>query len=204
MSDPEFHRRRSIRLKNYDYSQAGAYFITVCVQGKLCLFGDIVNGNMIKNLGGEMIQSIWSAIPAHYPRVAVDAFVVMPNHFHGIIILTTDSVGAGPRACPKSDGQPRGVAPTRENNHRAPKGMASTSMVALPRIVHHFKSFSTAVYRKAVLAHDWPPFAGRLWQRNYYEHVIRNETDLFAIRQYIDENPLRWTLDRENPLLTER
>ena len=110
-SDPAKHRRRSIRLKGYDYSQEGAYFVTVCTQNRECRFGNVVNGEMVLNDAGRMVQTVWDQIPDNYPGIKTDAFVVMPNHVHGIII-----VGAIPRDCPRSDGgdagQPRGVART--------------------------------------------------------------------------------------------
>ena len=186
--NPENHRR-SIRLKGYDYSRAGGYFVTICVQNRECLFGNIVPcacPQMVLNGAGIMIQTVWQEIPNHYPGVNVDAFVVMPKHIHGIIIL----VGAGSRACPDSgpracpnDGQPQGVAPT----------------LSLPDVVHRFKTMTTKRYAVGVKQHGWQPFPGRLWQRNYYEHIIRDDESLNRIRQYIAENPLHWYLDRENP-----
>ena len=131
-----------------------------------------------------MIQSSWMGLAQHYPGVQVDEFVVMPNHVHGIIVLT---VGAGPRACPDSDcannGQPQGVAPT----------------ISLSDVVHRFKSLTTARYRKEVSKNNWRPFPGRLWQRNYYEHIIRNEDEINRVRKYIGDNPAQWALDDENP-----
>ncbi|GBC84584.1 hypothetical protein HRbin11_01015 [bacterium HR11] len=113
--DPEKHHRRSIRLKGYDYTQPGAYFVTIVTQNRVCLFGEVVDGTMRLNDAGRMVQAVWNDLPRYYPGVAIDAFVVMPNHIHGIIIL----VGAGPCACPNIGpracpiaGQPRGVAPT--------------------------------------------------------------------------------------------
>ena len=106
--------RRSIRLRGYDYSRAGAYFVTVCVQNRECLFGDVVDGKMILNDAGMMIQIVWNEIPAHYPGIEIDALVIMPNHTHGIVVI----VGAGPRACPV-DGQPQGVD---GHNHRGLMG----------------------------------------------------------------------------------
>jgi len=115
--------------------------------------------------------------------VEIDAFVVMPNHIHGVIILA----GAGPCACPVL-GQPRGIG--------QPQGVAPT--LSLPDVVHRFKTMTTKRYADGVEQCGWRPFPGRLWQRNYYEHIIRNEGDLKAIRRYIACNPLRWHLDREN------
>jgi REP element-mobilizing transposase RayT len=191
--DSTKHHRRAIRLPAYDYAQAGAYFVTVCTQNRECAFGEVVDGEMVLNEPGRMVETVWRELPQHYPGVEVDTLVVMPNHVHGIIMLVgagpgptslPDVVGAGPRACP-DPGQPQGVAPT--------------GMMSLPDVVHRFKSLTTARYRRGVLQDRWLPFPGRLWQRNYYEHVIRNEEELDAIRQYIADNPLRWAEDRENP-----
>src|SRR3972149_5525612 len=104
--DPERHHRKSIRLPGYDYGQAAAYFVTICTQDRECMFGDVVEGQIALADPGRMGESVWRALPEHYPGVALDEFVVMPNHLHGIIIL----VGAGPRACPHPPGQPQGVA----------------------------------------------------------------------------------------------
>ena len=174
--DPTRHHRRSIRLPAYDYAQPGAYFVTICSQNRECLFGDMMNGEMILNQRGEVVERTWRELAECYPGVEVDAFVIMPNHVHGIIVL----VGAGPRACP---GRPQGVAPT----------------MSLPDVVHRFKSLTTTRYRTGVLQDGWQPFPGRLWQRNYYEHVIRDEEELNRIRQYIIDNPGRWQDDVENP-----
>jgi putative transposase len=177
--DPDKHHRHSIRLKHYDYSHAGAYFITICTQDKKCLFGEIIGGEIRLNEAGNMVQTIWNELPKNYPGVDIDIFVVMPNHFHGIII-----VGAGPRACPKF-GQPQGVAPTQ---------------LSLPDVVHRFKSLTTTRYRHAMGKFGQILLRGHLWQRNYYEHVIRDESDLARIRQYIMDNPVRWEDDEENPI----
>jgi putative transposase len=180
ISDNEKHRRRSIRLKNYDYSQAGAYFVTVCTHNREYLFGKITNGKMQLNKTGKMIKLVWDELPKNYTGVNTDIFVVMLNHIHGIIVL--NPVGAGPRACPEG-GQPRGVAPTK------------TTMI-LPDVVHRLKSLTTDRYWQ--LQHSFSK-SKKLWQRNYYEHVVRNENELNLIRQYILYNPLQWQYDRENP-----
>jgi len=191
--DPEKHHRCSIRLKDYDYSQVGAYFITICTYNRECLFGEILNGETKLNDAGQMIHTVWNELPRHYIGVEVDEFVVMPNHIHGIIVL---NVGAGPRACPdkgQSELQPREGRPRGGQ----PQGVAPT--LSLPDVAHRFKSLTTAHYRFGVTQNGWPPFPGKLWQRNYYEHVIRNENDLNEIREYIINNPLKWELDTENP-----
>lgn len=170
--DPFKHHRRSIRLKGYDYSQAGAYFITCCVQKRICLFGEIEHHVLSLNHAGRMIEKIWLELPDYYQNVETDAFVVMPNHFHGIVVLK--NVGAGPRACPESQ-------------------------MTLPDIVHRFKSLTTTQYRKGVKSQNWEPFMGKLWQRNYYEHIVRNSDDLNRIREYIQNNPHNWISDDNNP-----
>ncbi len=103
--NPENHHRRSIRLKDYDYAQIGAYFVTIVTQSRKCLFGEIVEAEMRLNDAGRIIQTTWDDLPNHYANVEIDTFVVMPNHIHGIVVL----VGAGPRARPGADGQPRGL-----------------------------------------------------------------------------------------------
>src|SRR6056297_3244370 len=95
----DIHHRRSIRLKEYDYSRAGAYFVTICTQNRECLFGGIVNGEMVSNDAGRMVQTVWDEIPLHYPGIEIDAFVVMPNHIHGIVVI----VGAAPCGRPDND-----------------------------------------------------------------------------------------------------
>ncbi|MFQ5863408.1 MAG: transposase, partial [Candidatus Brocadiales bacterium] len=176
------HRRRSIRLEGYNYSQAGAYFVTICTQKKKCVLGDVESGGIALNEIGCMVQKTWIELPRYYTGVDIDEFVIMPNHLHGIIIL---NVGAGPRACPGEEGQPQGVAPTKT--------------LALPDIIYSFKSLTTKRYIKGVKQNGWEPFERHFWQRNYYEHVIRNEEDLNEIREYVINNPLKWAIDSENP-----
>ena len=176
-------RRRSIRLIVYDYSGAGAYFVTICAQNLESL--------LELPLVRELVKSVWYELPSRFPSVQLDEFVIMPNHVHGIIIMM-EPVGAGPRACPNARqsemaGQPRGVAAT------------SAQGPTLGQVVHWFKSFTTAKYRHGVKYKQWAPFPGRLWQRNYYERVVRNEEELHRIREYIQTNPVRWALDHENP-----
>jgi putative transposase len=185
--DPAKHHRRSIRLRDYDYTQAGAYFVTICTQDRQPVLGEVVHGEMVLSDPGQTVQTIWREMPQHYPGAEVDAFVVMPNHVHGIIILVgaTPRVGATPCGCPESSGQARGPAPTRP--------------LSLADVVHRFKSLTTARYRLGVPQDGWQAFPGRLWQRNYYEHIIRDEEELNRIRQYITDNPARWDDDPENP-----
>ena len=171
MYDPKKYRRRSIRLKSYDYSQNGAYFITICINGQTCLLGEIVNEKMVLNPAGMMVQQVWDDIPIYYPGIAVDEFVTMPNHIHGIIVI-------------ESGGRPQ----EDQNCKKLPH--------ALPDVVHCFKSMTTKKYINGVKENNWPRFNGNFWQRNYYEHVIRNDLELNEVRRYINENPAKWFFDK--------
>ncbi|MCF6267379.1 MAG: transposase [Desulfuromusa sp.] len=197
--DPDIHKRRSIRLSGYDYTSAGFYFITVCVQDRECLLGEIANGEMVLNAAGRMVERIWQELPDNYPGIGIDTYVVMPNHFHGIIVIN-DDVGAGPRACPGLEPDPRACPDSHGSQGEGhPQGGAPTEVLSLPDVVHRFKSLTTARYRQGVNHHNWPPFTGKLWQRNYYERIIRNEDELHNTRQYIRDNPMQWEIDDENP-----
>ena len=131
--DPANHHRRLIRLKGYDYSQPGAYFMIVCTQQRECLFGDIVDGNMVLNNAGMMIQNVWDEIPPHYSGIETDEFIAMPNHVHGIVLIVgaTPCGCPAPRACPDQIkheiGQPQGSATTGQ-----PQGVARTGQAQGP------------------------------------------------------------------------
>jgi len=170
-----FPDRRSIRLKNYDYSQPGYYFITICCQHRLPLFGKIHNARMQLNHAGEMINAIWHKIPEIYANIKIDAFVIMPDHIHGIIQIVV--VGADSISAPTTRAE-IDSAPTAEIN----------SAPTLSTIVQMFKRYTTIEYIKMVKQNIVPPFNKRLWQRNYWEHIIRNETALNRIRNYIYQN----------------
>lgn len=186
-------RRRSQRLHDYDYSQAGAYFVTACTQGRVCRFGSIANGEMGLNDAGRMIESVLYSLPDRFPNVEFDAHVVMPNHVHAIILLSDSRLRRG-ESCilPGGEGD-------HKDRHYAPSAARGTQRGSLGRVIQALKSLTTNAYIRGVKLHGWPPFPGRLWQRNYYEHVIRNENDLFNTQQYIENNPLRWDMDDENP-----
>ena len=163
------YKRRSIRLKNYDYSQRGAYFITICAQNKELFF----EAETVR----EMIKKWWKKIETEFSGIQNDAFVIMPNHVHGIIV----NVGADPRVCPDE------------------RSKSEHTGSPLPKIVQWFKTMTTNEYIRGVKKEKWKSFNKRLWQRNYYEHIIRDENSLERIREYIINNPLKWHLDRENP-----
>ena len=163
--NPSIHHRRSIRLPEYDYSQAGAYFITICTHQHQPLFGEIVKCEMQLNEFGQIIQTTWHDLVNHVARIELDAFVIMPNHIHGIITI----VGAGSEP-----------APTNTNPKQPP----------LSEIVRQSKTFSA---RRINLARNTP--GEPVWQRNYYEHIIRDEKSYLRIAQYILDNPVKWELD---------
>ena len=170
--DREKHHRRSIRLPGYNYTQVGAYFVTICTHGRECLFGEIVGAKMRLNDAGRMVQSVWEGLPRHYAGMDIDEFVVMPNHVHGILTLLDGGgiVGAGFKPAP------------------------TVKRYGLPEIVRGFKTFSS---RQINQLHATTGTS--LWQRNCYEHIVRDDDESNRIRRYIEDNPLMWAMDRENP-----
>ena len=171
--NPDKHQRRSIRLKDYDYSQAGAYFITICTYNKVYLFGEVVNGETVLNEYSKVVQEEWYRSAEIRYEVELDAFVVMPNHIHGIATI----VGA------------QGLAPLQHGHPPLQRRLRSLSTF--------ITGFKSAVTRRINDLRGTP--YSPIWQRNYYEHVIRNEDDLDEIREYMVNNPLKWDLDSENP-----
>ena len=182
--DSNKHHRRSIRLKGFDYTQEGAYFVTICTQNQACLFGDIVNGQMRLTDVGEVADICWRAIPQHFPRVVLDAFVVMPNHVHGIIWI-------GPENRANVGAKIFSPLPPRPSQRSASEFRSPSKTVG--SIVRGFKIGVTKWVRANKNFYT-------VWQRNYYEHIIRNETALNRLRQYIADNPARWADDQENPI----
>ena len=173
-------RRRSIRLQDYDYSQAGAYYITVCTRNRECLFGNVVNGQMQLYDAGLIVQSVWDRLAQFYNGIELDGFIVMPNHVHGVIVIRA-AVGA----IHESPLPSTTSASARITDRRR---------MLLSKIVGRFKMVTS---KEINLRRGTP---GRpVWQRNYYEHIIRDEASLNGIRQYIADNPAQWEFDRENP-----
>lgn len=163
--------RRSIRLQGYDYSQAGAYFITICTHTRECLFGDIVDGKMRLNDTGRMVAEEWLKTAEIRDEIELGEWVVMPNHFHGILILST-TVGA---------------------IHESPLQMTVTQRrnMAVPKIIGRFKMLSAKRINKLRQT-----TGTKLWQRNYWEHIVRNGPELNRIREYIHNNPAQWESDK--------
>ena len=174
--DPDKHHRRSIRLRGYDYSAQGAYFVTICVRGRECLLGDVIGGKMCLSEYGRAVTECWDAISDHSGHVDVDAFVVMPNHIHGIIVIV--------RA---TDTSPDTVA----HRSRRPKGPPQGSLGAV------VGAFKAAAIRRINVLRGAP--GATFWQRNYYEHIIRDSAALARIRAYIESNPARWKDDQLHP-----
>ena len=170
--DPKIHRRRSVRLKGYDYTSAGGYFITIVTYQRECLFGEIVNGKIKLNEIGKIVEDVWKDLVNHYHNVELGTFCIMPNHVHAVIVLIGTTVGAGLKP-----------APTNPNRK-----------YGLPEIVRAFKSFSARRVNEHLKSPSIP-----LWQRNYYEHIIRNDNEHNRIHLYIESNPATWEEDEENP-----
>ncbi len=177
--------RRSIRLKGYDYSQSGIYVVTLCIQERHCLFGSITHETMILNDAGKMIDEQWLQLQERFALIQLDEYVIMPNHFHGIIIVGAGLVPAR-EATATANFYGRVQGPPLQNPH-------------LSQIVGAFKSITTHQYILGVKNQQWKPFNGKLWQRNYYEHIIRNEESFFSAKEYIMCNPQNWKTDKMNP-----
>jgi len=176
--EPHLHHRRSIRLRGYDYTQDGAYFVTLCTRDRVCLFGDISNGEMRLNKFGRMCAATWTWLGDRYDFVELDVWIVMPNHFHGILVITDGTGGSG-----------------RGGSRTAPT-MASAAAKRKPlgRLIGAFKTVCT---KRINLMRGTP--GAMVWQRNYYEHIIRDEPSMLRIRDYITTNPACWAEDVENP-----
>jgi putative transposase len=183
------HRRRSIRLPGYDYACPGAYFITLVTRRRACLFGDVRNGEMVCNPAGLMIQEVWSSLPERFPNIELGLSQVIPNHFHGIIII--NDVGAGLVPAPSR-------ATTSLIKREGPVGIAPTAPT-VGEIVGAFKSITTHAYIQGVKSQGWMAFDHRLWQRNYFEHIIRSQEEHHLIYDYLETNPFHWDKDEENP-----
>ena len=183
MDIQDLPKRHSIRLYEYDYSQEGLYFVTICTKDKVCLFGDIVDGEMVLNDVGKMINEQWHNLKQYYINIDLHEYIVMPNHIHSIIQIVDDVVGVPLVGTRNINGQPQGIAPTTLNSK------------TLGDIIGSFKSITTNLYIHGVKQNNWTAFNGKLWQRNYYEHIIRNDDSYQKITEYICENPKYWQTD---------
>lgn len=187
--DPHRHHRRSVRLRAYDYAGPGMYFLTVCSYGRAALFGDVLRGDVVLNRCGQIVAEEWDRSAEIRSEIVLDEFAVMPNNVHGIVLFAGGEDGDGVLdAAPR--GGPSGV-PAEPGARRAPLRRMPRS---LGSFVAGFKAATTRRINDLLGGEGMP-----VWQRNYHEHVIRNEAALCHIRNYIWTNPLRWQLDRENP-----
>ena len=183
-------QRKSIRLSGYDYSLAGGYFVTIVTKGRGQLFGSISDGIMKLNVVGRIVYRTWIEIPDHYSYVELDAFCVMPNHFHGIIILTDYRRGGSANKARMPEMASHGNEPLARKDQTRP--YINHQRHGLPEIVRWFKSFSARRINANRKISGVP-----VWQRNYYEHIIRDERDYANIFEYIQSNPLNWEKDEE-------
>ena len=172
--DSQRHHRRSIRLPGYDYSQECVIFVTACTYQRENLFGEVVAGQMVMNDIGRTVLAAWQGLPLRFPSLTLDEFVVMPNHIHGILIF--------------EDGQD-----TEEGAD--PKEGAASGAPTLAQVMRVFKSLAAVSGNRLLGRTEWP-----LWQRNFYEHIIRTEQVLEKARWYTSENPKRWERDKDNPV----
>jgi len=157
----KIYRNKTLRLKNYDYSQNGLYFITISTNNKNAYFGEIKEGILISNDAGTMVEKIWLEMFSRFDFIKLHHYIVMPNHFHSIVEITNG-----------------------ENT------------LHIGRVIGAFKSISTNAYINGVHEYDWVGFEKRLWQKNYYEHIIRSEKSYLYISDYIATNPLKWKEDK--------
>jgi REP element-mobilizing transposase RayT len=208
--DPRVHHRRSIRLRGHDYAGGGAYFVTICTVNGNCLFGEVVEGEMYLNEAGRLVQQTWDSLPTRFSSVVLDAFQVMPNHIHGVFALPgpgldpalAKATGAPViqpfedrkgRVCPTLVGSRRSRKETASHprtNGNATEGAGRTSM---GDVVGAFKSISTIAVNKLSSR-----TGTRLLHENFYEHIVRDVSELESIRDYIIHNPQRWPDDPEN------
>jgi REP element-mobilizing transposase RayT len=172
--------RNLIRLQSFDYSKAGAFFVTICTQDRRCLFGDVANGQMQLNHFGEIVKNEWLKTEQFYPNVKCDGFVIMPNHFHGIVQIF--------------DPQPAIVGAIHESHlqspvYESPQRMTITQrrQMTLPKLIGRFKMVTAKQIN--ILRNT---SGQKLWQRNYYEHIIRDECEFYRVLKYIEDNPMKW------------
>jgi len=181
--NPDVHHRRSIRLQGYDYSRSGGYFVTICTENRECLFGDVIDGEMALNDAGRIAADEWTKTALIRDEIQLDEWVVMPNHFHGIVWITHGTVRHCRGDRPVAPTTIRPVAPTAGPQPRSLGAMIAGFKSAVTKRINELRQTAGA----------------KLWQRNYYEHIVRNENELNRIRQYIIDNPKNWKSDRNYP-----
>jgi len=209
--NPNIHHRRSIRLKGYDYSQAGLYFITICVQDRKCLFGEIVGvenlqPKMVYNDAGKIANECWLEIPKHFPNVVLHDHIIMPNHVHGIIELiksglnNVSGTSVGVENFQPQQSPNKSLSSIRVENFQPQRNEFQKIIPhSIGSIVRGFKTGVTKWLREnnvgIVGVQNFEP-QQPIWQRNYYEHIIRDEKSYFRISEYIINNPKNWKEDK--------
>ena len=189
--DPQKHHRHSIRLKGYDYSQPGGYFVTIVTSNRQCLFGAVEDGDMILNDGGTFARKCWIEIPNHFPHARLDEFIIMPNHIHGIIFIGDINVGVQ-NLEPLQKIEPQHEIESLQNIESLRKQNKYQKIIprSIGSIIRGFKIGVTKWFRHNTEVYN-------VWQRNYWEHIVRDENELNRIREYIINNPWKWELDDE-------
>jgi putative transposase len=192
--NPNIHHRRTIRLKGYDYSLAGLYFVTINVNNRVCLFGEIIGGKMILNDAGKIADKYWLEIPEHFPNVILHDSIIMPNHVHGIIeLIQTGSFVGVQNFEPQS--LPNESVPTAGVQNFEPLRLRNDYQKIIPHsigsIIRGFKIGVTKWFRNNTDIVN-------IWQRNYYEHIIRDEISYQRISEYINNNPNNWQNDEQS------
>ena len=196
--NPHIHNRKSIRLKGYDYTQLGYYYVTICVQNRECLLGSVKDSLVELNKFGKIVDQKWNNIPKHFSNTTLDEYIIMPNHIHGIIGIfegakhfsktnnfhLSSEVKVENQICVKN--RYKNVSPLPHPNGTKPGSLSS--------IIQNFSSITTRKINQIRETNGM-----KLWQRNYFDRIIRNGDELIRIRKYIRENPLRWEIDEENP-----
>lgn len=195
--NPSIHHRRSIRLKGYDYSQSGLYFITICCQDRICRFGQVENGKMILNEYGQIAHDEWLKLSRRFSNFELDVFQIMPNHMHGIIALNAGAtLAVAPDETPV-DPNDTPVAPINAvvgDDIGAGASPAPAGVGSISGIVGAYKSLVANACLDIYKTKN--KIMGKLWQRNYYEHIIRNDKSYHTISVYIINNPKKWPTDK--------
>lgn len=187
--EPEKYHRQSIRMKGYDYTLPGAYFVTLLSQNRVCLFGEVENGEIKLSKIGQLVIDCWYGIPKMFNNIELDEFVLMPNHLHGILLIN-EAPGKGEAFSDMNTSQH--VLGLENASPLQPRGTQSGSLSA---VIQNFKSVSTRRVNQKFFKSG-----NKIWQRSFYERIVRNDRELNAIRQYILDNPLNWEMDKENPV----
>jgi len=198
--NPDRHHRRSIRLKGYDYSQAGLYFITINIRHRKCLFGTIIQQEMILNDAGIIASQQWEKLSERFTNIKLDVFQIMPNHMHGILLLN-DAAPVGAGLAPAQQNMIHTPAqdntiPARNDVIADGRAGASPAPTIVGNIVGAYKSQIANLYLEIFKQKHPGKIMGKLWQRNYYEHIIRDEQSFLRISDYIINNPSNWNNDR--------